>query len=316
MPLPVLFDTDIGSDVDDALALGLILAVPAELELIAVTTVARDARVRARIAARLLGIAGRTDVEVCAGESAPLLRPAESFGWWGHEESCFHEGPDALVTDEPAPERIVRAARETPGLEIVAVGPMTNVARALALDPGLPRRVGGLSVMGGHVREVAIGERICDPGIDYNLCSDPEASMAVLGAGFRTRLVTADVTLRTWLRARDLEELDAAGPAARALADQVRLWSPIQRTIFVDRLGGTISDDNVAFLHDPLTVLSLFDETSLTFEDLCILPTIERGVFRTLELDPSLGHGARMRTATDVDPDRARDRIVEYLLRL
>jgi purine nucleosidase len=316
VPLPVLFDTDIGSDVDDALALGLILAAPAQLELIAVTTVARDAHVRARIAARLLGLAGRTDVEVCVGEAAPLLRPLEAFGWWGHEERCFHEGPDAPVTDETAAERIVRAARETPGLEIVAVGPMTNVARALALDPALPSRVGGLTVMGGHVREVAIGERICEPGIDYNLCSDPEASMAVLGAGFPTRLVTADVTLRTWLRARDLEELDSAGPVARAIADQVRLWTPIQRTIFVDRLGGTLADDNVAFLHDPLTVLALFDETSLTFEDLCILPTIERRVFRTLEVNPSLGHGARMRTATDVDPDRARDRIVEHLLRL
>ena len=316
MPLPVLFDTDIGSDVDDALALGLILAAPAQLELIAVTTVARDVRVRARIAARLLGLAGRTDVEVCAGEEAPLLRPLETFGWWGHEERCFHEGPDAPLTDEPAAERIVRAARETPGLEIVAVGPMTNVARALALDPGLPRRVGGLTVMGGHIRDVAIGERICDPGIDYNLCSDPEASIAVLGAGFRTRLVTADVTLHTWLRARDLARLDAAGPVARALADQVRLWSPVQRTIFVDRLGGTLADDNVAFLHDPLTVLALFDETSLVFEDLCILPTLERQVFRTFEVDSSLGLGARMRTATSVDAERARDQIVEHLLRL
>jgi purine nucleosidase len=316
VPLPILFDTDIGSDVDDALALGVILGAPEELELVAVTTVARDVRVRARIAARLLGLAGRTDVEVCAGEAAPLLRPLETFGWWGHEERCFTEGPDAPVTDEPAAERIVRAARETPGLEIVAVGPMTNVARALALDPGLPRRVAGLTVMGGHLREVAIGERICDPGIDYNLCSDAEASMAVLGAGFRTRLVTADVTLRSWLRASDLEKLGASGPVARAIADQVRLWSPIQRTIFVDRLGGTLADDNVAFLHDPLTVLALFDETSLVFEELCILPTIERGVFRTLEVDSSLGLGARMRAATDVDADRARDRIVERLLRL
>ena len=59
LPLPILFDTDIGSDVDDALALGLILAAPEELELVAVTTVARDVELRARIAARLLGLAGR-----------------------------------------------------------------------------------------------------------------------------------------------------------------------------------------------------------------------------------------------------------------
>ncbi len=255
-------------------------------------------------------------MEVCAGEAAPLLRPRETFGWWGHEEHCFQEGPDAPVTDEPAAERIVRAARETPGLEIVAVGPMTNVARALALDPKLPRRVGGLTVMGGHIREVAVGAKVCSPGIDYNLCSDPEASVAVLGAGFRTRLVTADVTLQTWLRTGDLEKLAAAGPTARAIAHQVRLWSPVQRTIFVEHLGGTLADDNVAFLHDPLTVLALVDESSLTFEDLQIVPTIERRVLRTLEVDPSLGIGAPMRTATDVDADLARDQIVERLLRL
>lgn len=316
MPLPILFDTDIGSDVDDAIALGLVLAAPEELELVAVTTVGGRAATRARIAARLLGIAGRTDVEVCAGEVVPILRSPEAFGWWGHEERCFQDGPDAPVTDEPAAERIVRAARETPGLEIVAVGPMTNVARAVALDPGLPGRVAGLTVMGGHLRQVAVGAKVCDPGIDYNLCSDAEGSMAVLGAGFRTRLVTADVTLQTWLRSADLEKLAAAGPAARAIAHQVRLWTPVQHTIFVERLGGTLADDNVAFLHDPLTVLALFDESSLTFEELHIVPTIERRVFRTREVDASLGLGLPMRAATAVDADRARDQIVERLLGL
>ena len=90
----------------------------------------------------------------------------------------------------------------------------------------------------------------------------------------------------------------------------------MQRSIFVDRLGGTLADDNVAFLHDPLTVLALFDESALVFEDLSIVPTIEAGVLRTLEVDASLGLGAAMRAATDVDADRARDLIVERLLRL
>jgi purine nucleosidase len=315
MPLPILFDTDIGSDVDDALALGIVLASP-ELELVAVTTVARDVRVRARVAARLLALAGRAGVDVCAGESAPLLRPMEtSFGWWGHEALCAGEEPLA-ISSEHGPERIVRAAREKPGLELVAVGPLTNLARALALDPELPRRVRGLTVMGGHVRRVAIGERVCEPGIDYNLCSDREASVAVLGAGFRTTLVTADVTLQTWLRASDLARLAAAGPVARALAGQVRLWTPVQHRIFVDSLGGTLAPDNAAFLHDPLTVLALVDERPLGFEKLRIVTTIEGGVLRTLEVDPEAGIGASMRVATRVDAEAARDRIVERLLRL
>jgi inosine-uridine nucleoside N-ribohydrolase len=138
----------------------------------------------------------------------------------------------------------------------------------------------------------------------------------VLGAGFRTTLVSADVTLQTWLRTSDLARLAAAGPVARALAGQVRLWSPVQRRIFVDSLGGTLAPDNAAFLHDPLTVLALLDERPLGFEDLRIVTTLERGVLRTLEVDPRAGIGAPMRVATRVDADAARDGILERLLRI
>lgn len=311
-PRQVLLDTDIGSDVDDALALALILSAPAALTLHAVTTVAGDTRLRARIAAGLLSLAGRRDVDVCAGEERPLLRPRERFGWFGHEPQCV---VDALATcsAEPAPERIVRAAREIPGLELIAVGPLTNLARALALDPELPSRVAGLTVMGGHIREVRIGAHLCSPGVDYNLCSDPEASVAVLGAGFRTTLVTADVTLATWLVTADVEKLARAGPLARALAAQIRIWEPVQRRIFTG-MGGTLAPDNAAFLHDPLTVLALIDASSLGFESLRIATTIERGVLRTHELPPAAGAGSEMRVATAVDPARAVRAIVDPLV--
>ncbi len=277
---------------------------------------ARDTQLRARLAARLLGLAGRADVEVCAGETAPLLHSASRFGWFGHEEKCLPEpiagGADAPVSEEGAPERIVRAAREVPDLEIVAVGPMTNIARALALDPKLPSRVAGLTVMGGHVREVRVGDFVCAPGIDYNLCSDPEASLAVLGAGFRTTLVSADVTLRTWLLRGDLARLDAAGALGRALADQVRIWAPVQRKLFTD-LGGTLAEDNVAFLHDPLTVLALIDSSALHFEELRMVPTVERGVLRTHEVAPASAIGSPMRVATDVDAQAASREITRRL---
>ncbi|HEY8155047.1 MAG TPA: nucleoside hydrolase [Myxococcota bacterium] len=310
-PRPVLFDTDVGGDVDDALALGLILASPSALELKAVTTVGGESRLRARVAAGLLRLAGRRGVDVCAGEERPLLRPRERFGWFGHESECVVEGAPAVST-EPAPERIVRAAREIPGLELIAVGPLTNLARALALDPELPGRVAGLTVMGGHVREVRIGQFLCAPGIDYNLCSDPEASVAVLGAGFRTTLVTADVTLSTWLTMADVEKLAKAGPLARELARQVRIWEPVQRKLFTG-MGGTVAPDNAAFLHDPLTVLALIDASSLRFESLRIATTIERGVLRTHELPLAAALGSQMRVATKVDPARAARAIVDRI---
>jgi len=311
---PILFDTDIGSDVDDALALALILARPDALDLIAVTTVASDPILAAEIAAGLLGAGGRSDVEVSPGESKPLLRPGP-FNAFGHEAQCTVEGARAKILSERAPERIVRAAREVEGLEIVLVGPMTNLARALALDPALPSRVAGITVMGGHIREVKIGDFLCPYGVDYNLCSDPEASVAVLGAGFRITLVSADVTLQTWLRETELAAIAATGPLGAALVQQTELWSPVQRRIFTS-IGGNLAEDNVAFLHDPLTVWSLVDASALHFEELQIVPTIEKGVLRTREVAEQEGLGAAMRVATAVDAERASRAIAGALAEL
>lgn len=313
MSRPVLLDTDLGSDVDDAIALALLLACP-ELHLVAVTTVSGDVAGRARASARLLGAAGRGDVEVCAGARDALVRP-QRFAPDAIPLEVYPSSRGASVSPEPAAERIVRAARETPALELIAIGPLTNLAHALALDPELPKRVGCLHVMGGHIRRVAIGERVCEPGIDYNLCSDPEATVMVLGAGFTTRLVTADVTLQTWLREADLARLAfASRSATRALVPLVRLWTPVQRRIFVEQLGGTLADDNVAFLHDPLTVLALVDESALRFERLRIVPTVEAGVLRTHEVSEPSRIGAPMEVATAVDAAAARDQMVARLL--
>lgn len=312
----ILLDTDIGSDVDDAVALALVLACPEALELVGVTTVSHDTELRARIAARMLGLGGASEVPVFEGEQRPRNRAQERFAWYGHEAAMAEaQGAVAPIHAETAAEAIVSLAREHEGLEIVAVGPLTNVAAALALDPTLPERVAGITIMGGHIRRVAIGDFVCAPGIDYNLCSDPEASCAVLGAGFRTTLVTADVTLQTWLREADLARLDAAGPLARDVAAQVRVWAPVQYKLFTG-LGGQVEADNVGYLHDPLTVWSLVDESALRFEPLQIVTTIERGTLRTHEVAASLGIGAPMRVATAVDATAAERAIVDRLVTL
>jgi len=278
-----------------------------------VTTVAGDTRLRARIAARLLGAAGRRTVEVCAGDETPLLRARDRFVWFGHEGRGLPDAPDAILSDEPAAQRIVRAAREHPGLELVAVGPMTNLARALALDPKLPERVAALWIMGGHVRSVRLGDRELPHGIDYNLCSDPEATVAVLGAGFRTTLITADVTLRTWMGPADVARLEAApGAFARALGEMLRVWSGAQKKLFT-AWGSEEPADFAAFLHDPLTALALVDSAPLRLETLRIVPTIQRGILRTIEAPRGNDLGSEMTVATGVDPPAARDAIVARL---
>lgn len=311
----ILLDTDAGSDVDDTLALGVIFSERDALELVGVTTIGKQGAIRAKVVASLLGLAGLREVGTAIGAEAPFARDPAFFNWFDHEAACVADAAPAPILDEPAAEFIVRMAREHEGLELVAIGPMTNIAAACALDPELPSRVGGLTIMGGHVREAKLGAFVCPFGIDYNLCADPEASAMVLGAGFATTLVTADVTLQVWLRDEDVEAMRAAGPVAQELARQVEIWKPVQHKIFPG-IGGELADDNAAFLHDPLTVLALVDESALTFETLRIAATIEGRVLRTHEIADADGPGSPMRVATAVDAARATDAIAGRLARL
>jgi inosine-uridine nucleoside N-ribohydrolase len=135
----------------------------------------------------------------------------------------------------------------------------------------------------------------------------------VLGAGFPTTLVTADVTLRTWMGPGDVERLEAApGTLAPALGEMLRVWGGAQKKLFTV-WGGAEPPDFAAFLHDPLTALAMVDPSSLRLERLRILPTIVRNVLRTLE---SREAGNEMAVATDVDPAAARRAIVDRLARV
>jgi purine nucleosidase len=298
----IVLDTDIGSDVDDALCLALALAAP-EIELVAVTHVSGDTRLRARISRRLLDLAGRSGVPVYAGRSAPLDGGAR-FVWFGTEgKGILDDGATAPLPDEDAVDALCRLFRADDALELVAVGPLTNVAAALAADPSLARRIRQLTVMGGYVRGATYGGAAFPAGIDYNLCADPEASRRVLLAGIPTRIIPIDVTLQVWIETRDVRAL-AASPSAlhRALAGALRHWMPIITTFLAG--SGARALDNAAFLHDPLALACVYDESFCTFEDLPIEPRIADGVFRTLERAATGPGVPRLRCATAVDAAR------------
>ena len=320
----IVLDTDMGTDVDDALCLALVLAAP-EVELVAVTHVSGDTRLRARISKKLLRLAGRDDIPVYAGCETPRSGGKE-FAWFGHEgEGILDAGEDLDVCPEPAAEALPRLFRSVSDLELVAIGPLTNVAAALDADPDLARRIAHLTVMGGHIRRVAYGGCDFPHGVDYNLCSDPAAAVRVLSAGVPTRLVTADVTLQVWIGEGDLGAIESLGsPLHRALGRAVRCWTPIMNRIFTG-LGARMNADNVAFLHDPLALACAYDESFCTFEDLPVEPVIRDGVFRTVERR-SEGQGGstrsaagqetdfpRLRCATAVDAARFRAHFLERL---
>jgi purine nucleosidase len=307
----IVLDCDLGSDVDDALCLALALRSP-ELELLAVTTVGNEALLRARVTAKLLALAGRADIPVHAGCRVPLLA-GSGFNWFGHEgEGVLEPGEQPAVAPAHAVDALRALLRQRDDVHVVAVGPLTNLAAALVLDPDLAGRIRSLTVMGGHLRKAAYGGHTFAPGVDYNLCSDPHASLLVLRAGIPVRLVTADVTLSTWITESDLQRIAAVGSAfSAALVDSVHAWTPVQKRIF-SRAGCDVDDDNAAFLHDPLALACLYDESFCTFEDLEVEPAIEPGeLFRTLERSAPSDATRPMRCATAVDAARFRAHFME-----
>jgi len=126
-PTKLLLDTDVGTDVDDALAIGLAVA-SSELELRAVTTVSGDVHLRGRIAKNLLTLAGRADVPVAGGVREPLLRQ-RNFFWLGHEGRGIVNGDEDL------------ALAPAHGVDLMIDG-----AFQLIEDPGAPELDAAVSV--------------------------------------------------------------------------------------------------------------------------------------------------------------------------
>lgn len=250
----VLLDTDIGSDVDDLLALALALSSP-EIRLEAVTTVSLDAQQRARLAMKVLKTAGRDDVPVISGLSKPLLRKGEVV--WGR-----YDGHAIDISEIPEPTRgdavgfLVSSIMDSPGeLTLLTIGPLTNIAAALITEPALARKVKECFIMGGIVYNTPNHNDLRE----YNVSSDPEASSIVFTSGMPITMVGLDVTLKVALDRACIKRISASRRplallAASAAADYQekvvkRPWN---------------------HLHDPLTVGVLVDKTLVQTESMTV----------------------------------------------
>lgn len=204
----IIFDTDfVIPPQDDSLALMLALNSP-EIRILGVTTVAgNDSMERATAdVLRVLEIAGRADIPVYRGADMPLLHEKTEFAtkthgrWWSDDSPPPPPGGFAKKAPERerAVEFIVRTVNEKPGeVTIVAIGPLTNVAMALRLDPGLNRRIKRLVIMGGAVASLPDGAGNVTPNAEFNFWVDPEAARIVLRAGVPIALTPLNVTRKT-----------------------------------------------------------------------------------------------------------------------
>lgn len=182
----LLIDTDTASD--DAVALIMALRDPG-VRVAAITTVAGNVDVdRATANALLVVERCAADVPVHRGAAQPLARPLQDARWFHGDDGLGDHGyPPARRAPHarPAVEAIVDTIRAHPGLDVVTLGPLTNVARAFATAPEIAARIGRLVVMGG----APTGLGNVTPAAEYNVWVDPEAARKVLLSGAPIELI-------------------------------------------------------------------------------------------------------------------------------
>jgi purine nucleosidase len=294
----VLFDTDMGTDVDDCLALALVLASP-ELQLEGVTCVYGDVRLRAQITAKLLRLAGRSEVPIFLGAERPLLDLRPIF-WPGHEGKGLltPADPPFAAPAQHAVDYLIETVLANPGeIHLLAIGPLTNVALALRKAPQMAGALGSLMIMGGALR--GPGQWHLPYG-EHNIVCDPEAAHVIFTSGAPITLVPLDVTTQVWIDQAGAARIRAAGSAWHtAVAYQVALYPRFAQT-------GT------TFLHDPLAASLLVDPTLAEYQSLHI--AVELGgrlaAGATLVRQPNAEHPANAQVAIGV----ARERFVAWFV--
>ncbi len=299
----IILDTDLamgapGSDIDDGFALALALADPG-LAVELVTTVGgnSDVDTSTRLSLGLLELLRRPEVPVVRGADRPL-NPAHWLADRRDQDAPGPAGPSA------ASEIVTRVMAEPGELTLVAIGPLTNVALALLLEPGVARAVREIVVMGGvYLEHTNVGSM---PG-EYNFWCDPDAAQVVLSSGADLRLVGLDVTRRVRLDRDDCARLAAAGGFGRVAAEHTEAWISFQERV---KPREDVEQGSCA-LHDPLAVAVVRRPDLITWQEAHVAVETAGRVTRGVAVadllmweNPPVPN-CRIATAVDADAFRA-----------
>jgi purine nucleosidase len=229
-PVKVILDTDIGTDIDDAWALGLAMSSP-EFELVAVTVTDGDTTARARLACKLLYTSNRGDVPVAIGRPTPPPQGIDYQFAWAEDFTA------KLPVTTAAAQLIVDTARRFPSeMTLIAVGPLQNVADALRLEPRLPKLLKRVVLMSGSIGGSALSPA---PMAEWNVVRATADAQLVYAAGFPLTTVPLDATTYVRLNDQERERLRARDtPLTRSLEALYRLWlnDPSRRMTLHDQL--------------------------------------------------------------------------------
>ena len=247
--IPLLFDTDIGSDIDDAVALAYLLHQP-RCELLGITTVSGEPEKRAALADAIVRASGRAEeIPVHVGYAAPLLVPSlqpqapQAEALAGREHRTFGPRPAAV-------DFLRECIRARPGeITLLAVGPLTNLAVLFALDPEIPTLLKQLVLMGG----VFYGRGYDQANAEWNIRNDPHAAAIVFRAPVpRLVAVGLDVTMQCRMPSEEVRSrFTKAGPPLDLVLDMAEVW--FRHT------------SQITF-HDPLAAALIFEPSLCALE--------------------------------------------------
>lgn len=266
-PIRIFIDTDIGDDVDDALAIALAALSP-ELTLTGVSTVYGNVSARRQLAVQLLRQLG-TEVPVEAGVGRSL-RFQNDTSVLPHQCRVLAEQPPAAANVHGV-ELLIETVRSAPETVVIALGPLTNIAMAVLLAPDIMK----------HAKIVLMGGAFSAVYPEYNILCDPEAANIVLRSGAEIRMIGLDVTAPCILSKEEEGVIGSFRDGYRGfLASLCAIWLETSKSKKVT-------------LHDPLTVASLIDPTLLKMEAAPVRIEMAGGPLRGLTVD--LRHPFRQR---------------------
>jgi len=285
MTTKVLLDTDIGSDIDDAVCLAYLLAQP-ECDLLGITTVTGEAQKRAMMASALCKVAGK-QVPIFPGAEEPLLvaqqQPqapqAAALANWDHDED-FPSGQ--------AVEFLRSTIRENPGeVVLLTIGPLTNIALLFKADPEIPSLLKSLVMMCGVFTDRLTGFR----PLEWNARLDSHATAIVYRANVAThRSIGLDVTTQVVMDAESVRWRFSHG-LLRPVLDFAEVWFNRPHSQMIT-------------FHDPLAAATIFNDRICSFERGTVDLELddERQIGRT-RWTPG-GSAAKHEVALDVDSER------------
>jgi len=233
--IPIILDTDPGNDIDDALAISYLLAQPL-CDLIGITTVSGDVQQRAAIAEVLCNAAGRQDIPIVCGKSLSVIEHPSQPGC-KHYDAISHL-PHRL--DRPSDEAarfILDAVNRRPGeIVLLSIGPLTNIAQVLEVDPSVPQILKGFYSMAGAFWSYDNKEWncICDGEAARRMCDVPRPDHFWYGL---------DVTTKCTMKREEY--------MASLTTPTLELVGMMSQTFFKEA-------DHVTF-HDPLAAACIFE---------------------------------------------------------